>query len=144
MIRKITTFASNVTALKHLSMGSRNLIWNILLPFSPFRNKSGDRFLFSLVCIIVHLYKFGLSNLPYWLKQKIQFRPVRVDVITIDDLHVGPPLVSDHLSTTRNFSQSKPYTWNLSYAATSCKRSRPAFLGCRFNDFPLHAVFNLL
>ena len=141
MIRKITTFASNVTALKHLSMGWENLIWNILFLFL----RSGTKMVVAsclALCALLCTYKFGLSNLPYWLKQKILFRPVRVHVLTIDEPAFGttsrkrPPLVSDHLSTTRNFSHSKPYTWNL-YTTTSCKRSRPAFLGCRFNNFPL-------
>ena len=95
------------------------------------------------LCALLCTYKFGLSSLPYWLKQKIPFGPVRVHVVTIDEpvcatsSRKRQPPISDHLSTAPNFSQSKPYSWNLSYTTNSCKRSCPAFWGCRFNDYPL-------
>ena len=36
-----------------------------------------------------------------------------------------PPPISDHQSKTPKFSQSKPYSWNLSQTATSCERPQP-------------------
>ena len=135
MIRKITTFASNVTALKHLSMGWGNLTWNILFPFCS-GTKMGVASCLAL-CAWLCTYKFGLSNLPSWLERKILFRPVRVHVITIDESACGTtPRKRPPIHNTK-FFPVKTLHLDLSYTTTSCKRSRPAFLGCRSNDFPL-------
>ena len=63
-----------------------------------------------------------------------------------------PPPISDHQSKTPKFSQSKPYSWNLSQTATSCERPQPflrltvleieiAFNTALLSDWPPDTIF---
>ena len=64
----------------------------------------------------------------------------------------SPPPIGNHQSKTPKFSQSKPYSWNLSKKTTSCERPQPflrmmvleiyiAFNPALLSDWPSDTIF---
>ena len=57
--------------------------------------------------------------------------------------HKRPPPITNHLSKTPEFSQSKPYSWNRSKRPPPVS-DRDHVLGLTVNDFPLFLTFVLV